>query len=175
MRAWLFSLAVIMAAILAAMHAMSSAAYPAYTAYAESSSYILDVNGEEYDISYEVEADMLAMQIDYEQRSLLVGIEDAQDSMFTIRLPDSLISAPDNEFAVLVDQVEVGYTIADSRPGADVVTLMFYIPQYSQEVEIIGTHVIPEFPVPVMMIILAAGLVVTVAARARVTGMYQAT
>lgn len=133
------------------------------------SSYTLDVNGEDHEVNYAVNADMLAMQIDPEQKSLLVGIENAQMSEFVIQLPSHVISAPDNEFSVLVDQMETDYIIVDNMNNdMEAVTLLFYIPQYAQEVEIIGTHVIPEFSLPAVIILITAILAVIAASRASI-------
>jgi predicted secreted protein with PEFG-CTERM motif len=55
-----------------------------------------------------------------------------------------LINAQNNEFIILVDGEEVDYEmISDS----DSSTFEFFVPIGSEEVEIIGTYVIPEFPV----------------------------
>ena len=91
------------------------------------------------------------MAIDQELNSLLIGIENANDSQFSIKLPNEMISAEKNEFAVLVDGLEVDYDL-DSL--GDVTEISFFIPNLSQEIEIIGTHVIPEFPFAVLILIL---------------------
>ncbi|MEJ2261610.1 MAG: hypothetical protein P8X83_08185, partial [Nitrosopumilaceae archaeon] len=65
------------------------------------------------------------------------------DSIFQIDLQHELINAKNNEFAILVNGFEVDYDIVSD---ADSSTLTFFVPQYTEEIEIIGTHVIPEFP-----------------------------
>jgi len=118
--------------------------------FAEEKKYILEIDEHVFDIVYEVDADVLAMAIDQESKSLLVGIENAMDSQFMIAFPKEMIDAENGEFAVLVNGVEIEYEIlSDSKDY----TLIFYVPIDSEEVEIIGTHVIPEFSIGVIVII----------------------
>jgi len=90
------------------------------------------------------------MAIDQESKSLLVGVENAQDSQFMISFPKEMIDAENDAFAVLVNGVEIEYEISSDSQDY---TLIFYVPVDSEEVEIIGTHVIPEFPIGVIAII----------------------
>ncbi len=118
---------------------------PAYSA----SSYQIIIDENYYNLDYEIDADVLAMAIDHELNSLLIGIENTRDSNFQINLPIEMISAENNEFAVLVDGYEVDYQITSSESSN---TIFFFVPVSSQEIEIIGTHVIPEFPLGVMIV-----------------------
>lgn len=109
-----------------------------------SSKYVLEIDEHVYSISYVVNADIIAMEIDPESRSLLIGLDNTFDSQFFIGLEHELINAQNNEFIILVDGEEVDYEmISDS----DSSTFEFFVPIGSEEVEIIGTNVIPEFPV----------------------------
>ncbi len=129
-------------------------------AYAQSDPYRISVDGHSFDVAYSVDADVVAMEIDVELNSLLVGLEGTRDSVFEIHLPDEMISAEDDDFVVLVDWVEVDHRIVEpshtSAPEAPVTVVQFPVQDGALEVEIIGTHVIPEFPVA--MIALAAVL-----------------
>lgn len=111
--------------------------------YASSPTYQIVIDEHNYNLEYEIDANVIAMAIDQELNSLLIGIENAQNSLFKIELPTEMISAENNEFAVLVDGYEVDYQII-SKESSNIIS--FFIPVGSQEVEIIGTHVIPEFP-----------------------------
>ncbi|MBI2128143.1 MAG: PEFG-CTERM sorting domain-containing protein [Nitrosarchaeum sp.] len=106
--------------------------------------YVLEIDEHTYSISYVVNADVIAMQIDPESRSLLVGLDKTYDSPFFIDLEHELINAQNNEFVVLVDGEEVDYKITSDSDSS---TFEFFVPIGSEEVEIIGTNVIPEFPV----------------------------
>lgn len=105
--------------------------------------YVLEIDEHVFDIVYDVDADILAMAIDQELTSLLVGIENSQDSKFTITFPKEMLNAENAGFAVLVNGLEVDYQL--SQESNDY-TLDFFILSETEEVEIIGTYVIPEFP-----------------------------
>ena len=113
--------------------------------------YNLKIDEHSYDLEYEINANVLAMEIDQELNSLLIGIENTDDSTFSIKLPNEMISAENNEFAVLVDGQEVGYEI---NSIGDKTEMTFFVPSLSQEIEIIGTNVIPEFPFVILILIL---------------------
>ncbi len=109
-----------------------------------SSNYVLEIDEHVYSISYVVNADIVAMEIDPESKSLLIGLDNTFDSQFFIGLENELINAPNNEFLILVDGEEVDYEITSDSDSS---TFEFFVPVGSEEVEIIGTNVIPEFPV----------------------------
>ena len=109
-----------------------------------SSDYVLEIDEHVYSISYVVNADIIAMEIDPESRSLLIGLDNTFDSQFFIGLEHELINAQNNEFIILVDGEEVDY---ETTSDSDSSTFEFFVPVGSEEVEIIGTNVIPEFPV----------------------------
>jgi len=118
-------------------------------AYPVTSTYQITVDDHSYNLDYEIDADVLAMALDHELNSLLIGIENTQDSNFQINLPIEMISAEKNEFAVLVDGYEIDYQITSNESSN---TISFFVPASSQEIEIIGTHVIPEFPLGIMIV-----------------------
>jgi hypothetical protein len=117
-------------------------------AYGITSTYQIAIDEHTYNIDYEIDANVIAMAIDQEINSLLVGIENTQDSIFEIELPTEMISAENNEFAILVDRYEIDYQIISNDSSN---SISFFVPANSQEIEIIGTHVIPEFPLGVMI------------------------
>ena len=106
--------------------------------------YVLEIDKHTYSISYVLNADIIAMEIDPESRSLLIGLDKTYDSQFFIDLEHELINAQNNEFVILVDGEEVDYKITSDSDSS---TFEFFVPIGSEEVEIIGTNVIPEFPV----------------------------
>ncbi len=107
------------------------------------SQYTLKFDNHNYSVSYVVKGDIISMVIDPESKSLLIGLEKTFDSQFFIKLEHKLISAPNNEFIILVDGQEVDYKITTD---ATISTFEFFVPAGTEEVEIIGTSVIPEFP-----------------------------
>lgn len=109
--------------------------------------YVLEIDEHVFDIVYDVDADVLAMTIDHELTSLLVGIENSQDSKFTITFPKEMLRAENDGFAVLVNGLEVDYQLSQNSKDY---TLDFFIPFGTEEVEIIGTYAVPEFPFGVL-------------------------
>jgi hypothetical protein len=105
--------------------------------------YNLTVDEHSFDLTYEFSGDVIAMAIDQELRSLLIGVENTKDSLFRITFDNTLITAENGNFAILVNGLEVDYDILDDGNSS---TLRFYVEEGTEEIEIIGTHVIPEFP-----------------------------
>ena len=60
--------------------------------------------------------------------------------------PSEFVVIINDNFAILVNGLEVDYDISDDDSSS---TLRFYVEEGTEEIEIIGTHVIPEFPVGV--------------------------
>ena len=111
------------------------------SAYAEKN-YHMEIDDNSFDIKYDFDGDVIAMEIDTELNSLLIGTENVKDSQFQITLPNDLISAENNEFAILVNGFEVEYEVVETVDPY----LTFFVPAYTEEIEIIGTYVVPEFP-----------------------------
>ncbi len=105
--------------------------------------YNLVVDEHSFDLTYEFSGDVIAMAIDQELTSLLIGVENTKDSLFRITFDNTLITAENDNFAILVNGLEVDYDILDDGNSS---TLRFYVEEGTEEIEIIGTHVIPEFP-----------------------------
>ena len=116
-------------------------------AYGES--YRLQIDDELFDIEYSFDGDIIAMDIDKETISLLIATENVNDSVFQITLPNELIRAENNEYAVLVNGFEVDYDIIEANDS----NLQFLVPAFTEEIEIIGTFVIPEFPLGSLLIL----------------------
>lgn len=114
---------------------------------AHAETYRLEIDDNLFDIEYNLNGNVIAMATDKESISLLIATENVEDSEFTIKLPDDLIRAENNEFAVLVNGYEVDYDIL----GSGDTNLSFFIPTFTEEIEIIGTYVVPEFPLGAIM------------------------
>jgi len=125
--------------------------------YAES--YSLEIDDEVYDIEYDFNGDVIAMAIDKETFSLLIATENVNDSQFQIKLPNDLIRAENNEFAVLVNGFEVDYEVMETVDSY----LTFFVPTFTEEIEIIGTFVVPEFPLGVVLVLgTTSGIIILV-------------
>lgn len=109
----------------------------------------IEAEGESFDVSYSLDGELVAIQVDQESTSLLIGTTNVQDSTFEVSFPSELLAAENAEFVVLVDGLETDYTIsyADNNP-----TILVQVPEATEEIEIIGTTVVPEFPLGVLAI-----------------------
>ena len=99
-----------------------------YTAYAET--YSLEIDDKVFDVEYELDGDVIAMATDKETISLLIATENVEDSEFRITLPNDLIRAENNEFAVLVNGYEVEYDIMNTADNH----LIFFVPAGTEEI-----------------------------------------
>ena len=117
--------------------------HPEYFSLTNPSEYVLEIDDHSFSIPYEVNAKVIAMDIDPELSSLLIGLDGVKDSIFKIDLQHELIIDSNNEYTILVDGMEVDY---DLVVDSDSSTFTFRVPEFTEEIEIIGTHVIPEFP-----------------------------
>lgn len=139
--------------------------HPDYNAIEDPSIYVLEVDENTFSIPYKVDADVLAMAVDPELTSFLIGLENTEDSLMVIDLEHEIISAENNEFTILVNGIEVDYNIVSDTDSS---TLSFFVPVFTEEVEIIGTHVIPEFPFGALAVFVGLIALVTIVARTRV-------
>lgn len=129
--------------------------------FADNGTYSVKADDKSFDVSYGLDGDLIAIDADTESTSLLVGVTNVQDSTFEITFPAELLAAHDAQFVVLVDGLETDYTV--SYDG-DNPTISVPIPADTEEIEIIGTSVVPEFPLgvlAVMGILTAIGLVMS--------------
>jgi len=133
--------------------------------YAEQN-YIFEIDEHTFDVSYNLDGNIIAMAIDPELTSLLVGTENVKDSIFSISLSQELINSENNEFAILVSGLEVDYSI---EIDDDTSKLTFLVPEGTEEIEIIGTHVIPEFPLTVFFIFAIAIILVPVFTKLKIS------
>lgn len=121
----------------------------------------IDAEGKSFDVSYSVDGEVLAVDVDTESTSLLVGLDKIRESTFEVSFPSELLSAENGEFVVLVDGMELDYTLSytDGNP-----TITVPIPEATEEIEIIGTSVVPEFPLGVLAVlgmVSTAGLILS--------------
>ena len=134
--------------------------------FAYGDTYNLTIDEKNFEILYTIEGDVLAMAIDQELTSLLVGLENVTtDSFFQIEFSDELIRAENNDFAVLVNGYEVNYDISNTESGTK---LIISIPAYTEEIEIIGTFVIPEFPLGILFVLISLITIVIVFSKSKI-------
>ncbi len=117
--------------------------------FSESGSYDLMIDERTFDIAYSLDGEVIAMDVDKELPSLLIGTVNVDESTFEMSFPTELISAEGDEFIILLDGAETDYSISHAD---DMTEISFVIPIATEEIEIIGTSVIPEFPIGVLAI-----------------------
>ena len=126
--------------------------------------YVLHIDEHSYSVYYQADADVLAMDVDRELRSLLIGLDNARESILTIELQREIIDAENGDFLILVDGLEADYNI---QSDSDSNTFSIYVPVFTEEVEIVGTHVIPEFPFGVILTFILMVAFMTAATRVK--------
>jgi predicted secreted protein with PEFG-CTERM motif len=117
---------------------------------------ILEDNELSYDLTC---AEILGMTPDTEMKSLIIEIKTDCDGDLTITLPKDVIDTDEEGFFVLVDGEEVNHD-AVSVPGFWTLTIPFTYG--SEEIEIIGTFVIPEFGTIAVLVLLTAIVTIVV-------------
>jgi len=73
------------------------ASHPEYSGIEDPSEFVLEIDEHEFSIPYQVGAKVIAMAVDPELTSLLIGLENTSDSIFKIDLKHELIRAHNNE------------------------------------------------------------------------------
>jgi len=117
--------------------------------FSESGNYDLEINEGTFVLPYSFDGEIISMDVDKELPSLLIGTINVNESTFELSFPSELISAENDEFIILLDGAETDYAITHTE---DMTNISFVIPIATEEIEIIGTSVIPEFPFGVLAI-----------------------
>ena len=129
------------------------------------------VEGTDFDISYSITGGrVLGITADVEAKSLLVSIDTSSDGALTITLPRGLIDAKingnqgdDEQFFVLIDGEEVEFE--EDKTSEDR-TLTIQFQDGAEEIEIIGTWIIPEFGA-IAALVLAVAIISIIAVSAK--------
>ena len=114
------------------------------------------------ELNYNISGGMVESITSTNDDSLLITIHDAEDgSELTITLPDDIITPfNDGSFFVLVN----GEESDDAEQNGNQVTIPF--DAETTDIEIVGTHVVPEFGT-IAMIVLAVAIVSIIAVSAK--------
>ncbi len=132
----------------------------------------IEVPGTEFSIGYSITGgSILSITPDVDANSLIIGISTTGDGEVTITLPrgliDAKISGEDDDFFVLVDGEEVDFEETTTSTDR---TLTIQFPAGAEEIEIIGTMVVPEFgTIAVLILAVAIISIVVVSARSRLS------
>jgi hypothetical protein len=142
---------------------------------AESQMHRLEVEGSDvsYPITYSIEGgNVTGMSVDQEEKSLDIDISAAQDGTLTVRLPRSVIDAFESNYQVYVDGQAIEFREIEADAGFRTLAIPFS--GSSEQVQVTGTYIVPEFPVALVMMALAivAVIVAATAYGRRFTGTF---
>ena len=139
-----------------------------------SSSSSMKVSNTDLMIGYEITTGkVVSVMPDVDANSLVVGINTDNAGTITLELPRSVLDAKmnsnDDEFFVLVDGEEVTFEESVTKTKR---TLTVSFPANTEEIEIVGTFVIPEFgTIAVMILVVAIISIIVVSTRSRLSIM----
>ena len=123
-------------------------------------------------IGYEISGGKLLNIIpDVDANSLIVSIDATSDGSLTLTIPRSVLDATmngeDDDFFILIDGEEVEF---DETTSSTDRTITIEFPAGAEEIEIIGTFVIPEFGTIAAMILAVAIIsIIAVSAKSRLS------
>ena len=126
------------------------------------------VENTDFDVSYSITGGkVLGITADVEAKSLLVSIQTTSDGTLTITLPRELIDAKingeDDSFFVLIDGEEVEFEEETTSTDR---TLTISFQDGAEEIEIIGTQIVPEFGT-IAALVLAVAIISIIAVSAK--------
>ena len=133
----------------------------------------IEVQGTDYEITYTITGGVIKqVSPDQEAESLIITVDSISNGTLFIQLPRDVIDAKfgddDDEFFVLIDGLDTGYEETKSTNDR---TLTIQFPAGTEEIEIIGTFVVPEFGTIVLLILLVSVSSVIVLSRTKFTLM----
>ena len=104
-------------------------------------------------------AKIISITPDLDAKSLIIKISTTDDGELVITLPKDVIDTDEEGFFVLVDGEETAY-IEELHDNSRTLTIPFYYG--SEEIEVIGTFVIPEFGI-IGVLVLAISIIAIIA------------
>ncbi len=132
----------------------------------------VSVQGSSDLIGYEITGGkLLSIMPDVDANSLIISIQADEDGSLTLTIPrsvlDATINGEDDDFFVLVDGEEVDFD--ETTTSTDrILTIAF--PAGAEEIEIIGTFVVPEFGTIAAMILAVAIIsIIAISAKSRLS------
>jgi predicted secreted protein with PEFG-CTERM motif len=119
---------------------------------------------EDHSLDYELTcAEILSMTPDTEMKSMIIAIKTDCDGELTITLPKDVIDTDENGFFVLVDGDETNHKASSV---GEFWTLTIPFAYGSEEIEIIGTFVIPEFgTIAALVLVVAISSILIISAK----------
>ena len=119
---------------------------------------------EDHSLDYDLTcAEIQSMTPDTEMKSMIIAIKTDCDGELTITLPKDVIDTDENGFFVLVDGDETNHKASSV---GEFWTLIIPFSYGSEEIEIIGTFVIPEFgTIAALVLVVAISSILIISAK----------
>ena len=130
----------------------------------EDEDYLQSTMLEDYELGYELTgAKIIRITPDTEMKSLIFEIETYSDGELRITLPKDVIDTDEEGFFILVDGIETNHEAASNLENWSFVIPFSY---GSEEIEIIGTFVIPEFgTIAALVLVTSIAVIVVISAK----------
>ena len=130
----------------------------------EDEDYLQSTMLEDYELGYELTgAKIIRITPDTEMKSLIFEIETYSDGELRITLPKDVIDTDEEGFFILVDGIETNHEAVSNLENWSFVIPFSY---GSEEIEIIGTFVIPEFgTIAALVLITSIAVIVMISAK----------
>ena len=130
----------------------------------EDEDYLQSTMLEDYELGYELTgAKIIRITPDTEMKSLIFEIETYSDGELRITLPKDVIDTDEEGFFILVDGIETNHDAVSNLENWSFVIPFSY---GSEEIEIIGTFVIPEFgTIAALVLVTAISVIVMISAK----------
>jgi predicted secreted protein with PEFG-CTERM motif len=130
----------------------------------EDEDYLQSTMLEDYELGYELTgAKIIRITPDTEMKSLIFEIETYSDGELRITLPKDVIDTDEEGFFILVDGIETNHEAVSNLENWNFVIPFSY---GSEEIEIIGTFVIPEFgTIAALVLVTSIAVIVMISAK----------
>ena len=129
------------------------------------------VQGTDYELTYTITGGVLnQVSPDQEAESLILSIDSISNGTLFVQLPRDVIDAKfgeeDDDFFILIDGVETDF---EEIKSANDRTITISFPEGTEEIEIIGTFVVPEFGTVAILILIISIVSVIALSRTKFT------
>ena len=105
---------------------------------------------------YDHEGKVSAMSVDPTKNSMEINFDNIlQDDSIELRFNSELIPSQNENFMLLIDGTERGYSLTTQKND---IIINFVIPKGTQQVELVGSKIIPEFG-PITGLIIAISII----------------
>jgi len=130
---------------------------------------LVEIQGTEYGLSYGISGGTVTQVVpDPEAQSLIIQLRSVSNGTLTVKLPreiiDSKFGGKDDDYFVLIDGLDSEFTEGKTSSER---TLTIKFPEGTEEIEIIGTYVVPEFGVMAILILTVSIFSVFVLSRSK--------